>query len=276
MRCHYMSDLHLESQSFDLLLPQGDVLVVAGDLLEARSLDPETGAPYCVQQRERVMRFIDQASMKFEHVLLVAGNHEHYDGIFENTCGLLRNHLPGVTVLNNETVEIGGIQFFGSTFWTDFDQGSQATLNAVRRRMGDYFFVKARTGRPAGLETCFEPEDALREHDTAWKALRQALSAHPAKKTVVITHHAPSRLGLNEQFRGNGLDAAFASDLDDDIAALENVPIWVHGHTHVVREYNVGNTRIVSNAYGYVAKERCVDDFKPAASFEVKGNLSFV
>lgn len=32
MRCHYLSDLHLESQDFISALPKGVVLIVAGDL----------------------------------------------------------------------------------------------------------------------------------------------------------------------------------------------------------------------------------------------------
>jgi hypothetical protein len=41
MRCHYLSDLHLESQPFQQALSGGDVLIIAGDLCHARCLDPE-------------------------------------------------------------------------------------------------------------------------------------------------------------------------------------------------------------------------------------------
>lgn len=40
MRCPYLSGLHLEFQSFDVKLPDGDVLIIAGDLCHARCLDP--------------------------------------------------------------------------------------------------------------------------------------------------------------------------------------------------------------------------------------------
>lgn len=36
MRCHYLSDLHLEAQDFGTALPKGEVLIIAGDLCHAR------------------------------------------------------------------------------------------------------------------------------------------------------------------------------------------------------------------------------------------------
>jgi hypothetical protein len=133
MRCRYMSDLHLESQGFRGPLPKGDVLIVAGDLCHARCLDPERTDKYSADQRSRVQRFVDAALTSFAHVLLVAGNHDHYDGVFDGTIGLLSCRLPGVTVLDNEHVDIG-VRFFGSTLWSDFDGRKSDSLNAVGRR----------------------------------------------------------------------------------------------------------------------------------------------
>lgn len=144
MRCHYLSDLHLEAQSFGMSLPKGDVLIIAGDLCHARSLDPARTDRYSGEQRGRAMRVIDEALRKFAHVLLIAGNHEHYDGVFEDSATLLKRHLPGVTVLHDETVEISGVRFFGSTLWTDLSHQSEAEVTAIRKGMGEYFFVKTR------------------------------------------------------------------------------------------------------------------------------------
>lgn len=213
------------------------MLIIAGDLCHARCLDPALTDKYSIDQRARVMCFIDEATTKFPHVLLIAGNHDHYDGIFEDTVPFLRRHRPGVTVLVNETVEIGGVRFFGSTLWSDFEGRSEASLTGVRRRMGEFFFVKRRTRDAEGRETLakFRPEDALAAFDASWRALQHCLADGNGKPTVVITHHAPSRQGINPRFAGNGLDGAYVSDLDEAIAAFANVPAWVHGHTHIRR-----------------------------------------
>ena len=269
MRCHYLSDLHLESQVFDASLPKGDLLIVAGDLCHARCLDPASTDKYSIDQRAKVRRFIDMARDSFPHILLIAGNHEHYDGVFEDTIGLMRANLPGVTVLDDETVEIGGVRFFGSTLWTDFEGRSEISMQALRRRLGEYFFVKTRRGGDGAALAKFRPEDALAAHDRAWSKLQEQVRAGGGKPTVVITHHAPSLKGLNPAFAGNGHDGAYASDLDERIAVLEGVPVWVHGHTHVACQYVIGSTVVRSNARGFASKGQMAPGFDPRAAFEI-------
>lgn len=270
MRCHYLSDLHLESQKFGMALPKGDVLIIAGDLCHARCLDPARTDRYSVEQRDRTMCVVDEALRKFAHVLLVAGNHEHYDGVFEDTTELLHRHLPGVTVLDDKVVEIGGIRFFGSTLWTDLCKQDDAGVTAIRKGMGEYFFVKTRGGDPDQRFAKLRPADTQRAHVASWARLREVVTAEPHRPTVVITHHAPSCLGLNPRFAESPLNPAYASSLDDAIAAFENVPVWVHGHTHIARSYRVGNTIMRSNALGFAAKGGAAPGFSVKAHFEIK------
>lgn len=269
MRCHYLSDLHLESQDFGAALPEGDVLIIAGDLCHARCLDPAQADKYAVAQRGRTLRFLEEALRKFAHVLLVAGNHEHYDGVLEDTTGLLRRHLPGVTVLDGDVAEIEGVRFFGATLWTDLSGLDDAGATAVRKGLGEYFFVKTRAGAAGPPLAKLRPADTHRAHEAAWARLRDAVTRAPRRPTVVVTHHAPSRLGLNPRFADSPLNPAFASDLDRCIAAFENVPVWVHGHTHVARSYRIGNTLVRSNALGFAAKGGPSPGFSVKAHFEI-------
>jgi hypothetical protein len=270
MRCHYLSDLHLEAQPFGMALPGGDVLILAGDLCHARCLDPASTDRYSIEQRDRTMRVIDEAVGKFARVLVIAGNHEHYDGVYEDTVGLMRRHLPGVTVLDNEAAEIDGIRFWGATLWTDLGHQGDAEVTAIRKGMGEYFFVKTRGSDPDQPLGKLRPADTDRAHKTAWTQLREALTAEPQRQTVVITHHAPSRLGLNPRFVGSPLDPAYASSLDGDIAAFGNVPVWVHGHTHIAKSYRIANTVVRSNALGFAAKDGPAPGFSVKAHFELK------
>lgn len=269
MRCHYLSDLHLESQSFGIALPKGDVLIIAGDLCHARCLDPARTDRYSVEQRGRTLRVIDEALRKFAHVLLVAGNHEHYDGVFEDTGELLRRHLPGVTVLDNETIEIAGVRFVGSTLWTDLGGRSEDEVTALRKGMGEYFFVKTREGEQEQALSKLRPADTHRAHVDSWDRLRDAVTAELHRPTVVVTHHAPSRLGLNPRFPNSPLNPAYASSLDDEIATFENVPVWVHGHTHITRTYRIGKTVVRTNALGFAAKGHAAPGFSVKAHFEI-------
>ncbi|MBL8565169.1 MAG: metallophosphoesterase [Hyphomicrobiaceae bacterium] len=272
MRCHYLSDLHLEAQDFTSPLPGGDVLILAGDLCHARCLDPARADRYCSAQRDRTLRFVDEALGKFAHVLLVAGNHEHYDGIFDDTVATLLRHLPGVTVLDGDVTEIGGVRFFGTTLWCDFGGLSDVEITAIRKGMGEYFFVKMRpdgANGAGGPLVRLTPAATHRAHRSAWARLREAVTMEPRRPTVVVTHHAPSGLGLNPRFTNSPLNAAYASNLDDEIAAFANVPVWIHGHTHIARTYRIADTIVRSNALGFASKGAAAPGFSTGAHFEM-------
>lgn len=273
MRCHYLSDLHLETQEMATPLPSGDVLVIAGDLAHAACLDEGRRDPYAVKQRDRVKAFVDEALARFAHVLLVAGNHDHYDGVLEETAATLRRALPGVIVLDDDCVEIGGVVVFGSTLWSDFEGGTADSLARARKGAGEFFFVKRRAaangdGGEAALER-FRPEHALEAHRAAIAALKRAHAERGGKPMVVVTHHAPSLKGLNPLHVGNGLDGAYASDLDSLIASLDGVPAWVHGHTHIRKTYRVGDATVYANCRGFDGRDRFARGFKPDTFFEI-------
>lgn len=272
MRCHYLSDLHLENQDFPWTLPHGDVLIIAGDLCHARCLDPAATDRPDVAQRDRVNRFIDAARENFRHVLMVAGNHDHYEGVFEDTAATLARWLPGVTVLDDSAVEIDGTTFFGSTLWSDFEGRSAAAMNAVRKRCGEYFFVKTRSVDADGGTRLakFQPENALAAFDKAWAALNARLAGHTTKRTVVVTHFAPSLRGLNPFHAGNGLDGAYASDLDTFIENMRQVAVWVHGHTHIRRVYRVGAVSMRTNCRGFDDRDVSARGFSPDTFFDVE------
>ena len=275
MRCHYLSDLHLETQDFTWRLPHGDILIVAGDLGNASCLAPARLDLYSVRQRDRIRRFADAAVANFAHVLLVAGNHDHYGQTLDETIELLRSELPGVTVLDDEAIEIGGVQFFGTTLWSDFEGRSEACMDGLRRRVGDYFFIKTAMSGEGSLAdgavrlAKFRPEDALAAFDRAMAALGSHLARSAARRTVVVSHHAPSRHGCNPLHAGNGLDGAYASDLDGFIAALDTVPVWVHGHTHIQRTYRIGATDVRTNCRGFDGRDGAARRFSPNSWFEV-------
>ena len=265
MRCCYMSDLHLETQDYRWPLPGGDVLIIAGDLCHARCLTAGPDDPAALKQRDRVLRLADAVRAQFAHVLLVIGNHDHYESLFSETAGQLRAGLPGITVLDDETVEIDGVRFFGGTLWADFE--GRTGLDAVRKRCGEFFFVKVREAD--GSLRKFRPEDALAAFDATRAALDASLAAANGKRTVVITHHAPSRQGLNPHHVGEDLNGAYASDLDDWIAGLADVPVWVHGHTHMRRLYRIGATQVRTDARGFDRRDLSSRGFKGQSSFEL-------
>jgi hypothetical protein len=68
---------------------------------------------------------------------------------------------------------------------------------------------------------------------------------------------------------GNGLDGAFASELDDIIAGMTNTPFWVHGHTHVRKKYRIGSTTVLVNCRGFDGKDLSARGFSPDCYFDI-------
>ncbi len=216
------------------------------------------------------MRFVDAAVAAFAHVILVPGNHEHYDGVFEDTAALLRRYLDSITILDNETVDIGGVRFFGTTLWTDLSGRNEAASEPIRRGMGEYFFCKTHHRDETGNQTLgkLRPAHTLAAHDKAVEELRR-IAVTTTGPLVIVTHHAPSLQGLNPMHKGNGLDGAFASDLEDLIEGLPGTPYWVHGHTHIRKRYRVGNTTLLANCRGFDGKDLSARKFTPDCWFDL-------
>ncbi len=92
--------------------------------------------------------------------------------------------------------------------------------------------------------------DASIIHRKSLNWLRDSLLKNKAKKSVIITHHAPSKKSIPVSFQKDILSAAYASNLDDFVAN-SGANLWIHGHTHHQLDYKIDNTRIICNPRGY-------------------------
>ncbi|GJE04655.1 hypothetical protein [Methylobacterium isbiliense] len=104
------------------------------------------------------------------------------------------------------------------------------------------------------------PEHALDRHWESILILRAALQCADAERsrTVVVTHHAPSRRSIHPSCAGDPLNPAFASDLDHLIKAARPA-LWVHGHVHSSFDYRISTTRVICNPKGYGAENLSFD-----------------
>ena len=87
------------------------------------------------------------------------------------------------------------------------------------------------------------------------------------QSAVVITHHLPSQRSVDECYKGNILNGAYANDLDYRIEHY--MPdVWIHGHTHTSLDYKLGETRVLCNPRGYYPGA-LNPDFDPELVIEV-------
>lgn len=244
MQVLVLSDLHVECSPFtpDASATSAvDVVVLAGDIHKGiRSVEWARGT------------FPDKP------IVLVAGNHEFYDGEWERTLVAMRESAlcHEVHLLENDTVTINGVQFLGSTLWTDFayfgERSVKEAMAEARKHMMDYQSIKGCT-----------PERTVERHAASRAWLEQELSKPlTARGRVVVTHHYPHKNSTSAEYRNDLCTAAFGSNLPTEL--LNKADLWIHGHTHSSHDYLVGQCRVVCNPRGY-PKRRVGDDYENPA-----------
>ena len=245
MKISLVSDLHLDFGAGPEL-PGGQVLILAGDICEYRSF--KKGLP-------SVVNFFNNECPKYDQVFMVMGNHEHYRYRLDKTHEGLKELLPAnVRLLENEFVDYQGVVFMGATLWTDLDGNSPMTAITLKHGMNDYKAIENYYS-DTGFYHKLTPEYTYRLHNNTLDYFRESLSEHQNRPVVVITHHAPSYQSIHEQYRGDTLNAGYASDLDEFILDHPQIKYWVHGHTHTAFDYKVGGTRVLCNPRGYYPHE---------------------
>ena len=261
MKLQILSDLHLESETFD---PEpaadAELLVLAGDIdTRWTALDRFRGWPV--------------------PVLMVAGNHEFDGRDLRQAWPALREacERAGIRLLQREAVTIQGrdgrrVRFVGATRWSDYDLfGEKARPKAMRA--ASHHLRRAN----ASIDGQLFDAARMREEGLACRlALEDLLtSAHGgadggAEATVVITHFAPSIRSADPRFGRQPGTAGFCN-ADDDL--LPRADLWIHGHLHCRHDYLVPRaghapTRVVCQARGLAAKGE-PQGFDPMKTVEV-------
>jgi len=85
------------------LIPRGDVLILAGDLLANRSGDPDIDAAFQLNALRELDTYC--GTLGFKHILMIAGNH---DWVFERYKGA-RHVLKNIVYLEDSGIEIDGV-----------------------------------------------------------------------------------------------------------------------------------------------------------------------
>lgn len=261
MRLQLLSDLHLETETFDPApAPGADLLVLGGDIDSSwAALDLFRGWPV--------------------PVIFIAGNHEFDCRELDTAWPALRARCAeiGLTLLECESLCITDVQglrvrFVATTRWSDFDLFGASQRERAMRAAGYFMRLMQATrgGRP------FDAEQ-LREESLACRRWLEAELRRPRGNwdaTVAITHFAPSLRSADPRFGAQPTTASFCN-ADDDLLAFAD--LWIHGHLHCRKDYRVADaaatndheTRVVSNARGHTRKGEA-DGFDGLRCFDVQ------
>ena len=229
MKIQIASDLHLENWQRDLpplhqFTPDRtrDLLILAGDITNGAR---QFGLPFIRQE------------IGFSPVIYVPGNHEYYHATRQDVDSFWRlfaDANPGFHYLNDNTVDIGGVRFYGacwcSDFWGDPGHYHYTRMIADFTLTGDW---------------------DTSAHVAEFRRVTDSMAGLAGKVDVVITHFPPTLEAIDlALYKNDPLNPYFINDCRWLVEYLRPA-LWVSGHTHSPFDYKVGDTRVVINPGGY-------------------------
>ena len=248
MKIQLYSDLHIEFEAFESSYDEADVVVFAGDI--------EIGV--------KGIRWIESLGIN-KPIIYVLGNHEYYKNTYPKLVSKARDEIVGnnVHLLENESVNIDGVNFHGCTLWTDFELFGDPRIAGYecQQVMTDFKKIRKLPGYSK-----LRALDVSIIHAKSRKWLAESLERSDGPN-VVITHHAPSLNSAPEKFKDDIITSAYASDMEEFIEEFQP-DIWLHGHMHNSSDYFIGSCRVVCNPRGY--KGEFNPDFKHEMLIEVR------
>ena len=251
MRVAWISDSHPEMYRVPARVIAADIIAFIGD----NGTTPAGVRNIILAWREK------NPSLTF---IVVLGNHEAHGRVWQEFVQEYRTALADlrdVHFLEDESREIGGYTFIGSTLWTDLNP---IAAIAVQKILEDYRPTGIRSRTAAGELVAVTPEEVGIRHRKSLRFIENTLQwARIPSKVIVLTHHAPSHQSWTTQ---NGplsdrLQEAYCSDLEGLIEKYAPL-VWAHGHVHSSQNYMIDKTLIVCNPQGYTHLRDGIEEYE--------------
>ena len=229
MKIQIASDLHFEIWKRHLPDPQNqfapdenrDLLILAGDIVDGKRVH---GMPFI--RRE----------IGISPVVFVPGNHEYYHARRREVDAFWRGFADDnedFYYLNDDTVEIAGLRFYGAEWCSDFWGKPPIQFHQL---IEDFHVTP-------GWDTYAH----LAEH----RRTTARLADLAGEADVVITHFPPTLEAVDLTLYADDPNNAYFINDAEPLVQYVGAKLWVAGHTHSPFDYRVGQTRVVGNPRGY-------------------------
>lgn len=170
-------------------------------------------------------------------VIFVPGNHDYYGKSLDWVDTYLNTINLGVRFyfLNtpNSVMMCGSVIFQGSTLWYPDTPDTWLLQNNIN----DFSQIHS-----------FKPDDAHRLNKNFKSHLEQTLYD---PRAIWITHHLPSNQSVHSKYRGGRLNCYFVDSTFEKLILEKQPKFVIHGHSHHNNCYQIGDTWVLSNPYGY-------------------------
>ena len=248
----FISDIHLEFYKTKInikkfLTPCAPNLAILGDL----------GYPHS----EHFADFLQQASINYQKVFFVAGNHEYYansnkdrptmkeiDIKIKEVC----NNYNNIFYLNNDEHMLNdNTIILGTTLWSHIPDNKK---RKIKNSMNDYLQIYT------NYNIHLTVEDSNHLHEKAVRWLKNKIDQYHDKNVIVLSHHLPSFQLIDKSYEGSEINYAFATDLEYLMKC--NVKYWLAGHTHFPAHIKINQCQCLVNPLGYPGENEIKDEQK--------------
>ena len=202
--------------------------------------------------KEAYQNYLFDQSERFEHVMVVTGNHEYWsphtmedvNQRVEEVCAQRSN----LHFLNEKSVVVGGVRWAGCTLWTAVPE-NKTTEVALTYCCNDYKRIHVNDGGDG--KRLYTVADMRKIHARHVEFLENEIekSRQDQIPLVVLTHHAPSFVRTLKAEDKKSFPILGGTDLEKMFGGP--VKVWGFGHTHRTSDQVRGGTRLVSNQFGY-------------------------
>ena len=252
MKIQYCSDLHLEfphNREFiknNPIVPVGDILILAGDILPFQLIDQSS-------------YFLDYIADNFEKTYWIPGNHEYYGSdINERSASFCESIRSNVFLINNQEVTIKDSNFIFSTLWSKIGESNRLI---IENTLSDFSNIRDKNNK-LGIEKFNEL------HQKSIDFIQSTLLKNKLEKNIIISHHIPTFLNYPEEHRQSKVNQGFATELLDLIHD-SSIDYWIYGHHHTnIPEFEINGTKLITNQLGYV-KYKKNKTYKNDVCFEI-------
>ena len=234
MKIQIASDLHFEiwrrfmPDPADQFAPDEtrDLLVLAGDITDGN--------------RQFGVSFI-RRELQISPVIYVPGNHEYYHAARRDTERFWRvcaGDNEGFYYLNDETVDIGGLRFYGAEWCSDFWGQPPIQFHNI---IEDFHVT-------SGWDTYAH----LAEH----KRITEAIAALAGKVDVVVTHFPPTLEAIDQALYAGDKNNPYFHQRCRATGAVRGCEALGVGSYPLARStIKVGQTRVIGNPRGYPGED---------------------
>jgi predicted MPP superfamily phosphohydrolase len=271
MKIQYISDIHLETRNKNdfksYLIPNAPYLALCGDI----------GYP----MKETFKEFIEYCSKNWEQVFYVTGNHDYYNNIYtqwkykapysmnyiEYSIEKLFESYPNVHYLQKKQYDIPNTNYsiLGCTLWVEI-----ATYRYVDclTYLNDTKYISI-----DGVKR-LSPEDIdiLHEDHCHWLMKKLEHLESVGRKAIVLSHHLPTELLINDEYKNDPRNYLFFSELTRHLES-KALQAWICGHSHSSKRILLkNNVELMMNCKGYSNEE--IKNFNPSCIYEIHEKLN--